>query len=114
MNLRLPPDRVRIPDFLVMTSEPDLFVEEVPVAVGEVLSPSTRREDLVIKAEEYAAAGIGQYCVVDPEARSVDVHANADGHGESLAVIDERYPTATVEVGEHGSVQVDLAAILDG
>jgi len=34
--------------------------------VIEVLSPSTRRTDERDKADEYAAAGIGRYWLVDP------------------------------------------------
>ncbi len=37
----------------------------------EVLSPSTRRIDLVLKRDAYAAAGVPSYWIVDPEEPSV-------------------------------------------
>lgn len=113
-NLRLPSNRVRIPDVVVTEAMGDLFIEEIPVLVAEVLSPSTRREDTMRKAPEYAAAGIEQYWIIDPEAGSLDIYANADGAWEPIAVLDELHSIATVEVGEHGAVEVDLATILAG
>lgn len=42
-----------------------------PVLAVEVLSPSTRRIDLVLKRDAYAAAGVPSYWIVDPEDPSV-------------------------------------------
>jgi Uma2 family endonuclease len=41
--------------------------------VLEVVSPDDRRRDLVLKRAEYAAAGIPEYCIVDPEHGTVTV-----------------------------------------
>jgi Uma2 family endonuclease len=109
----LPRNRLRGPDVTVLASLPDTtFLEDVPVLVVEVLSPSTRSEDLLRKGPEYAAAGIGQYWVVDPEAGSLEVFANADGTWEPLLRLDADHPVGEVTVGEHGVVPLDLAAIL--
>lgn len=115
-NLALPGNRVRIPDVVVTRNErlDELLIEEPPVVVAEVLSPSTRREDTMRKAPEYAAAGIEQYWIVDPEAGSLDVYANDDGAWQPILTLDQRGPTGTVEVGDHGAVEVDLAALLCG
>lgn len=50
---------------------PDQEVFPAPDFVAEVLSPSTRENDLVLKMEDYAAHGITEYWVIDPEARTV-------------------------------------------
>jgi Uma2 family endonuclease len=68
-------------------AEPDLMVRAVPpgargnaweklpppLLVVEVLSPTTRRRDLVNKREYYLDAGAGEYWVVDGERREVRV-----------------------------------------
>lgn len=42
-----------------------------PVLAVEVLSPSTRRIDLVLKRDAYAAAGVASYWIVDPDEPSL-------------------------------------------
>jgi Uma2 family endonuclease len=68
-------------------AEPDLMVRAVPpdvhgnaweklpppLLVVEVLSPATRRRDLVNKREYYLDAGVGEYWVVDAERREIRV-----------------------------------------
>jgi len=55
---------VRVPDVLVFRERvDDTLVTETPLLVVEVLSPSTRSEDTIRKAPEYA--GAGQFWVVD-------------------------------------------------
>jgi Uma2 family endonuclease len=44
-----------------------------PVLAVEVLSPSTRRIDLALKRDAYAAARVPSYWIVDPDAPSVTV-----------------------------------------
>ncbi len=46
----------------------------------EVLSPSTRRFDLVLKRSRYEAAGCPSYWVIDPEAPSIVAWELVDGH----------------------------------
>jgi Uma2 family endonuclease len=50
------------------------------VLAVEVLSPSTRRLDLVLKRAGYEAAGVGSDWVVDPDPPSVQVWDLIDGH----------------------------------
>jgi Uma2 family endonuclease len=80
----------------------------------EVLSPSTRTEDLVGKAQEYAEAGIGQYWVIDPDddADTLVVFCNAGGTWSELLRLDRDRPTGEIEVGIHGVVSLDLSRIL--
>ena len=49
-------------------------VEGPPDLLIEVLSPSTRGRDLLMKRMLYARAGVREYWIVDPDARTVDEH----------------------------------------
>jgi Uma2 family endonuclease len=54
-------------------------VEGAPDLVVEVLSPGTARRDLGEKLRLYAEAGVGEYWVVDPAARTFEFLVNRDG-----------------------------------
>jgi Uma2 family endonuclease len=91
-------------DWAVSASEP-------PLMVAEVLSPSTRSEDVIVKAVEYAEAGIGQYWLVDPEQRTIEVMRNVEGAWHRLVLLDDDSPEATVVLAGR-PVSVDLRSIL--
>ena len=81
-NIRLP-ERIgdpMAPDVMVFLkgNEPrddgsDYF-NGVPDLVVEVLSPSTRRRDQTVKLEAYRDAGVSEYWIADPRARTVAVY----------------------------------------
>jgi len=50
-----------------------------PLLAVEILSPSTRRVDLLLKRDRYQAAGIPSYWIVDPEGPGVTVLELVDG-----------------------------------
>jgi Uma2 family endonuclease len=70
LNVVLPGGRLLIPDFTVLRrSDPDgvtVAADEL-VLVGEVMSPSTRVQDRVLKSQLYAEAMIPYYLLVDPK-----------------------------------------------
>jgi Uma2 family endonuclease len=73
-----------VPDLMVREHAPaDTDWNDVPrpILVVEVLSPSTRRDDLLRKRELYAAAGIPEYWIIDPIDVSLEV-ARASGVSE--------------------------------
>jgi Uma2 family endonuclease len=110
--LVLPRNRVRLPDLMLVAERPaDGWVRTAPKLVVEVLSPSTRSEDTIRKSMDYAAGGAGQYWVVDPDLRAMDMWRNVEGEWELLARLDEEHPTAEVELAGV-SVPLDLRSIL--
>jgi Uma2 family endonuclease len=112
--LQLPHNRVRLPDLMIVAHRPpDGWVREVPAMVAEVLSRSTRSEDLVRKSAEYAEFGIGQYWVVDPELRTLTILLNVDGTWEDLLRLDVDDPEGSVELAGV-TIPLDLRQILRG
>jgi Uma2 family endonuclease len=66
------------PDLLFVSNARTAIVEEanlrgVPDLLVEVVSPSSRRRDELVKRDRYERNGVPEYWVVDPEAESVKV-----------------------------------------
>lgn len=80
-DVALSDDTVLEPDVLVARVD-DLTERDLPTApllAVEVLSPSTRRYDLLLKRSRYEAAGTPSYWVVDPDEPSVTAWELRDG-----------------------------------
>lgn len=73
------------PDLIVVLTEHESIVTRTrivgaPDLLVEILSPSNRRHDTVLKLDLYRRAGVGEYWIVDPEAQRLTVYArSADG-----------------------------------
>lgn len=86
------------PDLLVLRSEDvgELNVTAPLLLAVEVLSPSTRSKDLLLKRGLYEASGVASYWVVDPDEPSVTVLELQDGAYVEVgrAVGDDRLEVA--------------------
>src|SRR4051794_36056985 len=76
-RIRLSPKQIREPDVMVMLSENahrmnNEYWEGADLVV-EVVSEEGRQRDLEIKRAEYAAAGIPEYWIVDPQQNTITV-----------------------------------------
>lgn len=75
------------PDLLVVAKDrigPKRINENLALAV-EVLSPSTRRKDTVLKRSKYEDVGVPAYWIVDPNAPSFIAYELVDGHYVEVA-----------------------------
>jgi Uma2 family endonuclease len=83
LPVRLWPGKVREPDILfVSRAHADRIGEQFygpPDLVVEVISPGTRRTDRGVKMLEYARAGVSEYWLVDPDARTIEVYTLTEG-----------------------------------
>jgi Uma2 family endonuclease len=66
------------PDILVVRKDRSALVGELnlqgaPDIAVEILSPGTRNKDLELKRKIYAAFGIREYWIVDPDADTIEV-----------------------------------------
>jgi Uma2 family endonuclease len=82
------------PDLIVVLSEHASILTEagavgVPDLIVEILSPKTRRLDLLNKKRVYAAKGVPELWIIDPEPRIVSIHCFAEGSTESVSEIAE-------------------------
>ena len=74
------PPTVRRPDLMLRRADAKtpLTAADVILAI-EILSPGTRRMDLVMKRSEYADAGIEHYWIVDPDDHTMEALRLVDG-----------------------------------
>lgn len=93
---RLADDTVVQPDVLVCRrADVGPYHLVPPLVVAEVLSPSTRAFDMLVKRDRYESAGVEAYWVVDPDTPSVTVLATRGG---SLSVVAEAQGEAELVV----------------
>jgi Uma2 family endonuclease len=82
LPVRLWPGKVREPDVMVMLNEHMDRVQNQrwgpPYLVVEVLSLYTQSTDRTEKLAEYAAAGVQEYWIVEPEKQVIEVHSQAE------------------------------------
>ena len=103
----------RIPDVSVQRVRDDEYwSDEPPVLLVEVLSPSTRREDVFNKSDDYRRAGVEQYWIVDRDAGELIIRRNAGEEWETLLELDEKTPRGEVAVADLGTVALDLGELL--
>lgn len=98
---RLEPDTALQPDVLVVRRDDAAAFHSVPpLLVAEVLSPSTRSFDLLVKRDEYERGGVEAYWVVDPDVPSVTVMARqsdrlvvvASAEGDTELAVEQPFP----------------------
>jgi Uma2 family endonuclease len=93
-GVRFTPHTLVIPDLCFVAREhlpsPDAkTIDTPPDLMIEILSPGTRRRDLVLKRALYARFGVQEYWIVDPEAKTVTVLTLKEDRYESLPIADD-------------------------
>lgn len=81
-DLYLDEDNLFVPDMMVVCDRNKIRhdgVHGAPDLVVEVLSPSTGKRDKTVKKDVYARHGVGEYWLVDPMGKSVELYVLEDG-----------------------------------
>ena len=103
------PDVYVLCDFTMITEK---HVEGAPPFVIEILSPSTRSKDMLLKSYKYAKAGVREYWTVDPKKRAVvvrDFEKDPDGTTSEEYSFDDIIPVLI----SGGRCSVDFKVIRD-
>jgi Uma2 family endonuclease len=78
LDVVLSPGTVHQPDLILVLERNSAILKDVirgaPDLVAEILSPSHEERDRVMKMETYARHGVGEYWIVDDEARRLEIY----------------------------------------
>jgi Uma2 family endonuclease len=77
----------------------DRGIEGPPDLVVEVLSPSTALRDRGIKRERYAASGVPEYWIVDPDRHQIEVYRLAVDPDQPAEIATETLSSRPVDGG---------------
>jgi Uma2 family endonuclease len=105
------------PDFVIVLQEHAGIIRDrriwgVPDLIVEVLSPSNAAYDQRIKLTAYAAAGLPEYAIVDPQTRTL-THYRLEPPGR-YAIAAEAGAGATVTFDCLPSIRLAVAALFAG
>ena len=98
------------PDVMIFCNMENLqntYYYGAPDFVAEVLSPSTRSKDMLLKLHKYSNAGVREYWIVDPKFRSVIVYDLREDMVLEKYSFDDKIPLLISE----GKCTVDFSAI---
>lgn len=91
------------PDILIVCDRSKLtklYIEGAPDFVIEVLSPSTRRKDLLLKAHKYQNAGVREYWLIDPDKKRIITYIFQGDDDDIFPVIytfEDKVPVAVFD-----------------
>ncbi len=110
-EVHLDDENVFVPDVLIICDKNKIkanWIDGAPDLVVEVLSPSTTINDRGIKKDVYERSGVKEYWIVDPIAKSIEVHYLKDGR----LVLDHVYMIFPPEEWERMTEEQRAAARL--
>ena len=101
------------PDVIILCDRNKLVkrggVYGAPDLVIEVLSPSTRKKDMIKKNQKYMDAGVKEYWMVDPDRKKVMVYLYDDPDIIYTYTFDDEVPVGIFQ----GECKINFAEIYD-
>lgn len=110
-EVHLDENNIFVPDVLIVCDQNNIktnWIDNAPELVVEVLSPSSAINDRGAKKDAYERAGVKEYWIVDPAAKSIEVHYLKDGR----LVLDHVYMIFPPEEWERMTEEQRAAARL--
>lgn len=100
------------PDLLAVCGETDEEIvtryEGAPDLVVEILSPSSRSKDQVLKLYKYQNAGVREYWIVDPKFKTVTVHCfESEDYAPQVYQFESQIPVGI----SHGKCTIDFSRV---
>ncbi len=93
-----------VPDILIICDRRQITpngYNGIPGFIAETLSPSTAKKDRGEKMGLYCKKGVGEYWIVDPRSRSLEIYYLEDGQyilQDSLMLEEDEYYNADTEI----------------
>ena len=102
------------PDLLVVCEKDEEKAEvdpevQAPDFIMEVLSPSTKRKDMLIKLNKYFKVGVREYWIVDPEEETVTVYDFENNDLNQKYTFDDEVPVGI----SGGDLKIDFKLVKD-
>ena len=107
-------DRTMVqPDVLILCDRKKLVkkggIYGAPDFIVEVLSPSTKKKDMVKKNQKYMDAGVKEYWMVDPDKKRVTVYLYEDPEVVHMYTFDDEVPVGIF----NGECKINFAEIYE-
>ncbi|MEE0954504.1 MAG: Uma2 family endonuclease [Eubacterium sp.] len=93
-------NRTMVQPDVIIACDPALNTKKrlfgAPEFLAEVISPSSRKRDMIVKLSKYAAAGVKEYWILDPEKQRVIVYLLDEEVGDDISIysFDDHIPLA--------------------
>ena len=112
MNVQLDQDdRTMVQPDLIMICETKKLKKNVlsgaPDLAVEIVSPSSRSYDAILKLNKYMRAGVKEYWLVDPDFRTVNVYRMGGEITMKIYTFDDRIPVGISD----GKCEIDFSVI---
>ncbi len=98
------------PDLMVICKRENILMRccyGAPDLAIEILSPSSRRKDMILKTHKYEHAGVREYWIIDPDKRQVIVYDFVHEKYPMIFGFEDRIPVGIWE----GDLEVDFKEI---
>lgn len=106
-------DRTMVQPDVVIICDRDKVIRRcvygAPDFVLEVLSPSTKKKDMVIKLHKYMSAGVREYWMIDPPRKKVIIYNFEQDTYPQILGFDAVVPVAVL----NGECKIDFRALYD-
>jgi Uma2 family endonuclease len=94
--------------------EPDLMLFPAPDFIAEVVSPSTEARDRGVKMLDYAAHGVAEYWIVDPDAKTIEQYLlRVENEGENQYELRAKTSDGNLRSEAVAGFAINAAAVFD-